>query len=79
MGVLPLQFLPGQGPDELGLTGHETITVTGLTGPDIPPTLTVTADATTFEVRPRLDTPREADYYRHGGIMPYVLRHLLAD
>jgi aconitate hydratase len=79
MGILPLQFLPGQGPDELGLTGHETITVTGLTGPDIPPTLTVTADATTFEVRPRLDTPREADYYRHGGIMPYVLRHLLAD
>jgi aconitate hydratase len=79
MGVLPLQVLPGQGPDELGLTGHETITVTGLTGPDIPPTLTVTADATTFEVRPRLDTPREADYYRHGGIMPYVLRHLLAD
>ncbi|MET7329805.1 aconitate hydratase AcnA [Nonomuraea sp. NPDC005650] len=81
MGVLPLQFLPGQGPDELGLTGREVIGVTGLTaldGPDLPQALTVTADAITFQVRLRLDTPREVDYYRHGGIMPYVLRDLLA-
>nr|WP_269433604.1 aconitate hydratase AcnA [Nonomuraea sp. SBT364] len=81
MGVLPLQFLPGEGPGELGLTGHETITVAGLAaldGPDRPPTLTVTAGAITFQARLRLDTPREAAYYRHGGIMPYVLRHLLA-
>ncbi|GAA2856625.1 aconitate hydratase AcnA [Streptosporangium fragile] len=80
MGILPLQFLPGQGPGELGLTGRETITVTGLAaldGPDLPPTLTVTADDITFQARLRLDTPREAAYYRHGGIMPYVLRHLL--
>ncbi|WP_316247668.1 aconitate hydratase AcnA [Nonomuraea sp. PA05] len=80
MGVLPLQFLPGEGADELGLTGHETLTITGLdvlNGPDLPPTLTVAAGAVTFQARLRLDTPREADYYRHGGIMPYVLRRLL--
>ncbi|MEV4114526.1 aconitate hydratase AcnA [Nonomuraea sp. NPDC049695] len=82
MGILPLQFLPGQGPDELGLTGREVIGITGLaalTGTHIPPTLTVTADHVTFQARLRLDTPREADYYRHGGIMPYVLRGLLAE
>ncbi|MEV0385536.1 aconitate hydratase AcnA [Nonomuraea sp. NPDC050643] len=81
MGVLPLQFLPGQGPDELGLTGREAVTIAGLTaldGPDLPPTLTVTAGDRTFHARLRLDTAREAAYYRHGGIMPYVLRHLLA-
>ncbi|MGW4966092.1 aconitate hydratase AcnA [Nonomuraea sp. NPDC004186] len=81
MGVLPLQFLPGQGPDELGFTGREVIGVTGLAaldGPRLPPTLTVTAGGVTFQARLRLDTPREADYYRHGGIMPYVLRGLLA-
>ncbi|MBB5781288.1 aconitate hydratase AcnA [Nonomuraea jabiensis] len=81
MGVLPLQFPPGEGPDELGLTGREVISVTGLAaldGPRLPPTLTVTAGDVTFQARLRLDTPREADYYRHGGIMPYVLRGLLA-
>ncbi|WP_431912495.1 aconitate hydratase AcnA [Nonomuraea jabiensis] len=81
MGVLPLQFLPGQGADELGLTGREVIGVTGLAaldGPELPATLTVTAGDATFQARLRLDTPREADYYRHGGIMPYVLRGLLA-
>jgi aconitate hydratase len=81
MGILPLQFLPGPGADELGLTGREVITITGLAAlgePRIPPTLTVTADDVTFQARLRLDTPREADYYRHGGIMPYVLRGLLA-
>nr|WP_308210965.1 aconitate hydratase AcnA [Nonomuraea thailandensis] len=80
MGVLPLQFLPGEGADELGLTGRESITVTGLAalgGPGVPPALTVTAGGVTFQARLRLDTPREADYYRHGGILPYVLRRLL--
>ncbi|WP_308170124.1 aconitate hydratase AcnA [Acrocarpospora catenulata] len=80
MGILPLQFLPGQGPEELGLTGREVITIHGLaslTSSRIPPTLTVTANEITFPARLRLDTPREADYYRHGGIMPYVLRELL--
>ncbi|MEV1243981.1 hypothetical protein ACIBO2_12215 [Nonomuraea sp. NPDC050022] len=80
MGILPLQFVPGQGADELGLTGRETMTIRGL-GPIgdglVPPTLTVTADDITFEVKVRLDTGREADYYRHGGIMPYVLRGLM--
>ncbi|GAA2829008.1 hypothetical protein [Nonomuraea rubra] len=78
--MLPL--LPGQGADGLGLTGRETITVSGraaLDGPDRPPTLTVAADAITFQARLRLDTAREAACYRHGCIMPYVLRHLLAD
>ncbi|MFI7637704.1 aconitate hydratase AcnA [Nonomuraea sp. NPDC049400] len=81
MGILPLQFLPGQGADELGLTGREVISVTGLATPGgahLPPTVTVTAGAVTFQARLRLDTPREADYYRHGGIMPFVLRGLLA-
>ncbi|MGW3352272.1 hypothetical protein ACWDA3_54030 [Nonomuraea rubra] len=80
MGVLPLQFLPGEGADELGLTGRESITVTGLAaldGPGVPPFLTVTAGDVAFRARLRLDTPREADHYRHGGILPYVLRRLL--
>ncbi|WP_433516638.1 aconitate hydratase AcnA [Nonomuraea sp. CA-143628] len=81
MGILPLQFLPGQGADELGLTGRETFTIRGL-GPIgdglVPPTLTVAADDITFEVKVRLDTVREADYYRHGGIMPFVLRGLMS-
>ncbi|MFG1689647.1 aconitate hydratase AcnA [Nonomuraea sp. NPDC049269] len=81
MGILPLQFMPGEGTDELGLTGREIITIRGL-GPIgdglVPPTLTVTAGDIAFQVTVRLDTRREADYYRHGGIMPYVLRGLLA-
>jgi aconitate hydratase len=81
MGVLPLQFLDGQSAASLGLTGTETFTVTGLPQLDdgiTPDTLTVHADAISFAVRVRLDTPRERDYYRHGGIMKYVLRHTLA-
>nr|WP_281356306.1 aconitate hydratase AcnA [Acrocarpospora macrocephala] len=81
MGVLPLEFLPGQGAAELGLTGRERITILGLgslgEGP-LPPTLAVTADDVTFETRLRLDTAREVAYYRHGGVMPYVLRMLLS-
>jgi aconitate hydratase len=76
MGILPLQFVDGAGAASLGLTGHETFAVTGLTDP-VPGTVTVHAGHTTFPARVRLDTPREADYYRHGGIMPYVVRHIL--
>jgi aconitate hydratase len=75
-----LQFLPGQNAETLGLTGHETYTVTGLDPLDtgqVPTTLDVTADDLTFQVRPRLDTTRELDYYRHGGIMQFVLRQML--
>jgi aconitate hydratase len=78
MGVLPLQLPDGQSAASLGLTGHEVINVVGLAGlgPDdpIPRDLTVRADDTEFQARVRIDTPKEADYFRHGGILHYVLR-----
>ncbi len=83
MGVLPLEFLPGQGREALGLTGRETYSINGIAGIREPRTrLSVTAIAddgrvTTFEVLARIDTPVELDYYRHGGILQYVLRQLL--
>ncbi len=80
MGVIPLQFAPGVNAQTLGLTGEEKITIAGIqalnTG-GVPKTLTVTAGDKTFEAIVRIDTPGEADYYRHGGIMQYVLRSLL--
>jgi aconitate hydratase len=79
MGVLPLQFQPGDSVESLGLTGHETFDITGIealnTG-DVPREVTVTADGQEFRARVRIDTPGEAAYYRHGGIMQYVLRSL---
>ncbi|HYN76072.1 MAG TPA: aconitate hydratase AcnA [Candidatus Limnocylindria bacterium] len=86
MGVLPLQYPDGQNAESLGLTGEETYSVTGVTGLNAgttPPTVTVTARSadggeTIVEARLRIDTPGEADYYRHGGILQYVLRQLLA-
>ncbi len=81
MGVLPLQYLPGQSAGSLGLTGHEVFDVLGIeainSGP-APREVTVRADGTEFRAVVRIDTPGEADYYRHGGIMQYVLRSLLA-
>ena len=85
MGVLPLQFPEGQDADALGLTGEETFDISGVTAlndGDRPSTVAVTAtrpDGTTvvFDAVVRIDTPGEADYYRHGGIMQYVLRSLL--
>ena len=74
MGVLPLQFKDDDTVDSLGLTGRETFTITGLG--DLPRELTVQADDKRFDVRVRIDTPKEADYYRHGGILQYVLRQL---
>jgi aconitate hydratase len=82
LGVLPLQFLPGQNRQSLGLTGEETYTVRGLadTG-ELPRQVDLTADGPSgtirFTARVRIDTPTEADYYRHGGILPYALRTLL--
>jgi len=76
MGVLPLQFADGESVESLGLTGHETFTITGLD--ELPRELTVQADDTTFTVRVRIDTPKEAEYYRHGGILQYVLRSRLS-
>nr|WP_308169894.1 aconitate hydratase [Acrocarpospora catenulata] len=81
MGVLPLQFPEGESAASLGLTGEETFGITGVTAlneGDTPATVTVTADGKSFEAVVRIDTPGEADYYRHGGIMQYVLRSLLA-
>ncbi|MBX5446933.1 MAG: aconitate hydratase [Acidothermus cellulolyticus] len=79
MGVLPLQFVDGQNRESLGLTGEETYTIAGLAGADhIPRQLVVRADDKEFPVIVRIDTPGEAEYYRHGGILPYVLRSILA-
>jgi aconitate hydratase len=80
MGVLPLQFKPGESVASLGLTGHEVFDVVGIesinTGP-VPREVTVRADGKEFRAVVRIDTPGEAEYYRHGGIMQYVLRQLL--
>jgi aconitate hydratase len=80
MGVLPLQFPAGQNSESLGLTGEETFEITGVTelnAGKIPKTVRVTAGGVSFDAVVRIDTPGEADYYRHGGIMQYVLRGLL--
>ena len=81
MGVLPLQFNDGQNAASLGLTGDEVFSISGVTalnGGSIPSSVTVTAGEKSFTARVRIDTPGEADYYRHGGIMQYVLRSLLS-
>ena len=84
MGVVPLQFYKGDSAASLGLTGRERFSITGLevlnTG-EVPKELTVTAtsddgDVTEFRVIVRIDTPMEAEYYRHGGILHYVLRQM---
>ncbi len=82
MGILPLQFREGESADTLGLTGTETYDLTGL-GDGSATTVTVTATAadgrvTRFTALVRIDTPQEIEYYRHGGILDYVLRQLLA-
>jgi aconitate hydratase len=84
MGVLPLQFLPDESAETHGLDGTEVISITGLEplnhGETVPRvTLNVTrdsGDASTFEVRLRIDTPTEAEYFRHGGVLNFVLRQL---
>ena len=88
MGILPLEFSAGDSVDSLGLTGHEEYSIeglaTGLAG-EFQKGLEVTVRAqsaegneTTFKARVRLDTPQEALYYAHGGILQYVLRDLLS-
>ncbi|MDE3723861.1 aconitate hydratase AcnA [Nocardiopsis sp. N85] len=82
MGVLPLQFPEGRSADSLGLTGEETFSITGVTGLNegrIPATVKVSTDTgVEFDAVVRIDTPGEADYYRNGGILQYVLRQLIA-
>jgi aconitate hydratase len=82
MGVLPLQFKDGDTAASLGLDGTETFAISGITALNnggVPKELTVTAGNKSFSAKLRIDTPGEADYYRHGGIMQYVLRSLLAE
>ncbi|MEI6867403.1 MAG: aconitate hydratase AcnA [Actinomycetes bacterium] len=81
MGVLPLQFPAGVNVQSLGLTGEETFAITGITALNngsTPKTVTVSTGEKSFEAQVRIDTPGEADYFRHGGIMQFVLRSLLA-
>ncbi|MEV8060272.1 MULTISPECIES: aconitate hydratase AcnA [Streptomyces] len=80
MGVLPLQFPEGATAQSLGLTGEETFDITGVTALNeggIPETVKVKAGEVEFDAKVRIDTPGEADYYRNGGIMQYVLRSLI--
>ena len=90
MGVLPLQYLSGQSAETLSLDGTESLSIIGVTALNdgvTPKTLKVVAEPTShsedgkqrieFEVALRIDTPGEADYYRHGGILQYVLRSLV--
>ena len=75
MGVLPLQFSDGDSVQSLGLTGKEKFTIEGIADTDeLPRKLTVKADDKEFEATVRIDTPKEHQYFRHGGILQYVLR-----
>jgi aconitate hydratase len=76
MGVLPLQFRDGESARSLGLTGEEEFSITGLEGGEARE-VTVRADDKEFTARVRIDTPKEVEYFRHGGILPFVLRGLL--
>jgi aconitate hydratase len=77
MGVLPLQYLDGENRESLGLTGRESFSIVGVENGEARE-VTVRADDTEFRARVRLDTPREREYLRHGGILPFVLRRLLS-
>jgi aconitate hydratase len=89
MGVLPLQFTPGDTAETLGLTGDELFSVIGMEnaasgeGTELPGEVTVRTErdgqSREFRASVRIDTPAEASYFRHGGILPYVLRQFLAD
>lgn len=86
MGILPLQFHAGDSVASLGLTGHETFSVEGVRegirtgfsgGRELTVTATLNGETKTFKALARIDTPKEVEYYRHGGILQYVLRNLL--
>ena len=83
MGVLPLEFQKGESRESLGLTGFERIDITGFAA-GLAPRKTVTVRAVDesgaakiFTATVRIDTPEEVEYFRHGGILPYVLRQML--
>ena len=81
MGVVPLQFADDDSSESLGLSGEEEFEITGfaepLNGGEVPRTAHVKAGDVAFDARVRIDTPKEAEYFRHGGILQYVLRQLL--
>ena len=84
MGLLPLQFLDGEDPESLGLSGAESFYIPVDDSLVHGQRLTVRAEgqdgaSTEFEVLVRIDTPIEVDYYRHGGILPYVLRQMAGE
>ena len=85
MGLLPLQFMPGESRQSLGLTGRESYTIPGI-GEGFAPGKQLTVEVTresgdrfSFDVVARIDSPIELEYYRHGGILPLVLRNLLRE
>jgi aconitate hydratase len=82
MGVLPLEFVPGETAQSLGLSGHESFTIEGVS--KLTPRMKLRVNARddqgkekVFETVARADTPEEVAYYRNGGILPYVLRQML--
>jgi aconitate hydratase len=82
MGILPLEYVAGENRESLGLSGEETFAISGI-ATKLEPRMTVEVTATasggavrTFRALVRIDTPDEAEYYRHGGILPYVLRQV---
>jgi aconitate hydratase len=77
MGVLPLQYPEGETAESLGLTGEEEFSITGVDGGEAKE-VTVQAGEKAFKARVRIDTPKEVHYFQHGGILPFVLRQLLA-
>jgi aconitate hydratase len=82
MGILPLEFMPGDNARSLGLTGTERFDVEGLNNGEAKSVevraTSADGSVTRFDAKVRIDTPNEVDYYRHGGILPYVLRRLAA-
>ena len=78
MGVLPLQFMDGESADSLGLTGEEEFSITGIEGGEAKRGRPCAPDDKEFKARVRIDTPKEVQYFKHGGILQFVLRGLLA-
>jgi aconitate hydratase len=76
MGVLPLEFPDGESASSLGLTGEATLSITGIDG-GAARTVQVRAGDVEFAAKVRIDTPTEVEYFRHGGILPYVVRGLV--
>jgi aconitate hydratase len=81
MGILPLEFMNGENAQSLGLTGAEIFAIIGLNNGEAKQVavqaIAATGAVIEFTAKVRIDTPNEVDYYRHGGILPYVLRRLV--